>query len=57
MTQETVSTSQTFVMDTAFWTATAIFLLAYAAIISEKIHKTIIAIFGAGLILVFKILQ
>ncbi|HAK88995.1 MAG: hypothetical protein A2077_01350 [Nitrospirae bacterium GWC2_46_6] len=44
-------------MDTAFWTATTIFLLAYAAIISEKIHKTIIAIFGAGLILIFKILQ
>jgi Na+/H+ antiporter NhaD/arsenite permease-like protein len=50
-------TSQTFVMDTAFWTATAIFLLAYALIISEKIHKTIIAIFGAGLMLVLKILE
>lgn len=57
MTQETAAASQPFVMDTAFWTATAIFLLAYAAIISEKIHKTIVAIFGAGLILVFKILQ
>jgi Na+/H+ antiporter NhaD/arsenite permease-like protein len=50
-------TSQTFVMDMAFWTATAIFLLAYALIISEKIHKTIIAIFGAGLMLVLKILE
>jgi len=50
-------TSQTFVMDTAFWTATAIFLLAYALIISEKIHKTIIAIFGAGLMLMLKILE
>ena len=57
MTQETAAASQPFVMDTAFWTATTIFLLAYAAIISEKIHKTIIAIFGAGLILIFKILQ
>ncbi len=57
MTHEAAAASQPFVMDTAFWTATAIFLLAYAAIISEKIHKTIIAIFGAGLILVFKILQ
>ncbi|MCL4456514.1 MAG: ArsB/NhaD family transporter [Nitrospirae bacterium] len=57
MTHEVAASSQPFVMDTAFWTATAIFLLAYAAIISEKIHKTIIAIFGAGLILVFKILQ
>lgn len=57
MTHEAAAASQPFVMDTAFWTATAIFLLAYAAIISEKIHKTIVAIFGAGLILVFKILQ
>lgn len=46
-----------FVMDTAFWTATAIFLLAYAVIVSEKIHKTIIAVFGAGLMLVLKILE
>ncbi|MEK6652443.1 MAG: ArsB/NhaD family transporter [Nitrospirota bacterium] len=46
-----------FVMDTAFWTATTIFLLAYAVIVSEKIHKTIIAIFGAGLMLVLKILE
>lgn len=49
--------SQPFVMDTAFWTATTIFLLAYALIVSEKIHKTIIAIFGAGLMLVLKILH
>lgn len=55
MTQE--AANQPFVMDTAFWTATAIFLLAYAAIISEKIHKTIIAVFGAGLVLIFKILH
>ena len=46
-----------FVMDTAFWTATVIFLLAYAVIVSEKIHKTIIALFGAGLMLVLKILE
>ncbi|OGW25728.1 MAG: hypothetical protein A2X59_08405 [Nitrospirae bacterium GWC2_42_7] len=44
-------------MDTAFWTATVIFLIAYAVIISEKIHKTVIAIFGAGLMLVLKILE
>jgi Na+/H+ antiporter NhaD/arsenite permease-like protein len=56
MTQEAVA-SQPFVMDTAFWTATTIFLLAYALIVSEKIHKTIIAIFGAGLMLVLKILH
>ncbi|GER94016.1 membrane protein [hot springs metagenome] len=57
MTQETATVSQPFVMDTAFWTATTIFLLAYALIVSEKIHKTIIAIFGAGLMLVLKILH
>lgn len=57
MTHETVAANQPFVMDTAFWTATIIFLLAYAVIISEKIHKTIIAIFGAGLMLVLKILE
>ncbi len=44
-------------MDTSFWIATAIFLLAYAVIVSEKIHKTIVAIFGASLMLVLKILQ
>jgi len=57
MTNEAVTSAQPFVMDTAFWTATTIFLLAYAVIISEKIHKTIIAIFGAGLMLVLKILE
>ncbi|MEK6693292.1 MAG: ArsB/NhaD family transporter [Nitrospirota bacterium] len=56
MTQEAVTT-QPFVMNTAFWTATIIFLLAYAVIVTEKIHKTIVAIFGAGLMLVFKILE
>ncbi len=54
---QAMAASQPFVMDTAFWTATTIFLLAYALIISEKIHKTIIAIFGAGLMLVLKILH
>jgi len=49
--------SPPFVMDTAFWTATTIFLLAYAVIVSEKIHKTIVAVFGAGLMLVLKILH
>ncbi len=57
MSAETAAVSQPFVMDTAFWTATTIFLLAYAVIVSEKIHKTVIAIFGAGLMLVLKILE
>ena len=44
-------------MDASFWTATIIFLAAYAVIISEKIHKTVVALFGASLMLIFKILQ
>lgn len=57
MTQEAAAATQPFVMDTAFWTATIIFILAYAVIVSEKIHKTIVAVFGAGLMLILKILQ
>ncbi|MBI5180442.1 MAG: ArsB/NhaD family transporter, partial [Nitrospirae bacterium] len=45
------------IIDTAFWAATIIFLLAYAVIISEKVHKTVVALFGAGLILILKILE
>lgn len=44
-------------IDTSFWVATIIFLLAYAVIISEKVHKTVVALFGAGLILILKILE
>ncbi|MDH5767797.1 MAG: ArsB/NhaD family transporter, partial [Nitrospirota bacterium] len=57
MTQETATVSQPLVMDTAFWTATAIFVLAYAIIVSEKTHKAIIAVFGAALMLILKILN
>lgn len=57
MTHETVTASQPFVMDAAFWTATAIFIAAHAVIVSEKVHKTIVAIFAAGLMIVLKILE
>lgn len=40
-----------------FWIATSIFILAYGLIISERIHKTIVAIVGAGLVLVLGILD
>jgi Na+/H+ antiporter NhaD/arsenite permease-like protein len=53
MTQE-VAANQ-IIMGPTFWIATTIFLLAYALIISEKIHKTIIAIFGAALLIVLRI--
>ncbi|GBE02829.1 arsenical pump membrane protein [bacterium BMS3Bbin06] len=57
MTHEAVTASQPFVINTTFWTATAIFIIAYALIVSEKIHKTVVAIVGASLMLVLKILQ
>ena len=44
-------------MDVHFWTATAIFVLVYALIISEKIHKTILAIFGGALMIVIGIVS
>ncbi len=50
-------TAQQVVMNSTFWTATIIFLLAYAIIVSEKVHKTIVAIVGASLMLVLKILE
>ncbi|OIP90734.1 MAG: hypothetical protein AUK24_03960 [Syntrophaceae bacterium CG2_30_49_12] len=42
-------------MGPAFWIATSIFILAYALIVAEKIHKTIIAVFGAALMIVIGI--
>src|SRR4030067_889126 len=42
-------------MGMPFWIATALFLLAYGLIVTEKIHKTIVAIFGAALMIVLKI--
>ena len=56
MTEELTASTQV-VMGYSFWIATGIFLIAYAVIVSEKIHKTVIAIFGAGLMLVLKILE
>jgi Na+/H+ antiporter NhaD/arsenite permease-like protein len=55
--QETAEAAKPFVMDATFWTATIIFFLAYAVIVSEKVHKTIVAIVGASLMLVLKILE
>jgi Na+/H+ antiporter NhaD/arsenite permease-like protein len=57
MTQEVAAATTQVVMGYSFWIATGIFLIAYAFIVSEKIHKTVIAIFGAGLVLVLKILE
>ncbi len=57
MTQEVVQASPEVVMGSQFWLATAIFLVGYVLIASEKIHKTIVALVGAGLILGLKILE
>ncbi|MCL5023341.1 MAG: ArsB/NhaD family transporter [Nitrospirae bacterium] len=54
MTQEVTASSQV-VMNASFWIATALFILAYGLIISEKIHKTIVGIFGAALMIVLGI--
>jgi Na+/H+ antiporter NhaD/arsenite permease-like protein len=48
---------ETVTMDATFWVAVVIFGVALIAIISEKIHKTVVAIFGASLVLVLKILD
>jgi Na+/H+ antiporter NhaD/arsenite permease-like protein len=42
------NTSQQIVMGLSLWAATILFLVVYGLIISEKIHKTIVAIFGAA---------
>ncbi len=39
-----------------FWIAVGIFFTAYAVIVSEKIHKTKVAMFGAALTLLTKVL-
>ncbi|MCB9885445.1 MAG: ArsB/NhaD family transporter [Planctomycetes bacterium] len=43
------------VTSTTYWTATAIFLATFAAIVSEKVHKTKAALFGASMMLVLQI--
>lgn len=49
--------SQTLTTDVTFWVATAIFVVSYAIIVSERIHKTVVAVFGAALMLILKILD
>ncbi|MBA4372143.1 MAG: hypothetical protein C0402_04715 [Thermodesulfovibrio sp.] len=57
MTLETVTKAEVFFLNLPFWIATAIFIAAYALIVSEKIHKTVVALFAAGLMLVLKVLE
>lgn len=57
MTFETVTTIQNLVLDIPFWIATVIFITAYALIVAEKMHKTVVSIFAAGLMLILKIVD
>lgn len=45
------------VMDAAFWSAAAIFGVSYILIMSEKVHKTVVALFGGTLMIVLGILH
>jgi Na+/H+ antiporter NhaD/arsenite permease-like protein len=56
MTGEAAVSAQV-VMGASFWMAAGVFLIAYVVIVSEKIHKTVVALVGAGLMLVLKILE
>ena len=40
-------------MDWTFWVGTAIFLITYILIASEKVHKVICALGGAALMFIF----
>ena len=48
--------SHQLVLGWSFWITTGLFIGTYALIVSEKIHKTIVAIFGAALMIVLGIL-
>ncbi len=47
--------SNQIIMGPAFWIATAIFLGAYGLIISEHVHKTVVAMFGGALMIILSI--
>ncbi len=40
-----------------FWIATIIFIVSYGLIVSEKLNKTNVALVGAGLMLILKIVS
>lgn len=57
MTLESSTPGLAFVMDLPFWIATVVFFTAYGMIIAEKMHKTVVAIFAASLMLVLRIVE
>lgn len=56
MTPDIAQTSHQIVMGWHFWIATILFIGAYTLIVSEKIHKTIVAICGAAVMIVIGII-
>jgi len=54
---EAAAVTDAVVMDWMFWAAAAIFAVSYIFIITEKIHKTVIALVGGSLMLVLGILH
>jgi Na+/H+ antiporter NhaD/arsenite permease-like protein len=57
MTLEMATKAELIFLDLPFWIATVIFVAAYALIISERIHKTVVAIFAAASMLILKVLE
>lgn len=57
MTSQISPASSSLQMDSTFWIATSVFFIAYILIVSEKIHKTKVALFAAALMIVLKILD
>ncbi len=55
MTPATAAASQQVLMGVPFWTATCLFIIAYGLIVSEKIHKTTVALCGAALMIILGI--
>jgi Na+/H+ antiporter NhaD/arsenite permease-like protein len=49
------SGAEQYTIDAGLLTATGIFIISYVVIISEKLHKTIVALFGAAIMIVVKI--
>ncbi len=49
--------AQSFPTGFSFFVATAVFIVSYIIIVSEKIHKTIVAVVGASILLLLKILE
>ena len=40
----------------SFWVAVGVFVAAYALIVSEKVHRTVVALLGASVLLVLRVL-